>query len=114
MGMASSVVGLKLMIITCLVLVCMVASAPKAAAKALDFSSCVSIKTFIFPYCFDYFIEGGSVDQLCCTQAKELYNCSSIRCRRAVYACIEEIINELKWLPNYENNVRQLPKKCNI
>ncbi len=57
MGMGSSVVGLKLMIITCLVLVCMVASAPKAAAKALDFSSCVSIKTFIIP-CFDYFIEG--------------------------------------------------------
>jgi len=57
MGMGNSVVGLKLMIITCLVLVCMVASAPKAAAKALDFSSCVSIKTFIVP-CFDYFIEG--------------------------------------------------------
>jgi hypothetical protein len=107
--MASSDVGLKLMMITCLLLVCMVASAPKKA-KALNFSVCSDVRN-VLRSCSDYFNDGGSVPAPCCTAVKWLYNLPTNWGRQSFCTCIQQFTI---WRPKIANNVRQLPKECGL
>jgi hypothetical protein len=107
--MASSDVGLKLMMITCLVLVCMVASAPKKA-KALNFSVCSDVRN-VLRSCSDYFNNGGSVPASCCTAVKWLYNLPTTWGRQSFCTCLQQFTI---WRPKIANNVRQLPKECGL
>jgi hypothetical protein len=105
--MASSDVGLKLMMITCLVLVCMVASAPKTA-KAQDSSACEYVSNVLHS-CLDHFNDGGPVSGPCCRDVNWLYNLPTNWGRQSFCTCWQQFTI---WEPIIADNIRLLPSEC--
>ncbi|GLT69193.1 hypothetical protein SLA2020_413620 [Shorea laevis] len=84
----SDLVGLLKLMITCLVLVCMAVSAPKATAVEVVDIDCQDVVDNLLP-CGDYVIHGGSLTRECCSGTQNLYRLATTAAdRRIVCECI--------------------------
>ncbi|XP_059435076.1 non-specific lipid-transfer protein 3-like [Corylus avellana] len=105
--MAASVV-LKL---TCLVLACMVASAPMAAEADI---ACNQVVSYLTP-CVSYVASGGSVPAACCSGIKSLYDLAKTTAdRQSVCRCLKQAVNGIPYTGYNIGLAAGLPNKCGV
>uniref|UniRef100_A0A5B7A0H1 Non-specific lipid-transfer protein n=1 Tax=Davidia involucrata TaxID=16924 RepID=A0A5B7A0H1_DAVIN len=103
--MASSGVIIK---VACVVLICMVVTAPHAQAAI----SCGTVASSLAP-CLGYLINGGPVPGPCCNGVKSLYNAAKTPSdRQDACKCLKSGSTTIAGLnPSYAS---RLPGKCGV
>ncbi|XP_047332947.1 non-specific lipid-transfer protein 1-like [Impatiens glandulifera] len=91
--------------IVCLIVMCMVVSAPHAQAAV----TCGSVVSALSP-CLGYARSGGTIPALCCTGVKNLYrNAATTADRQAACYCLKTLIGS-----NSYPNAPGIPGKCGV